>query len=413
MTQDKLAAKVARVVNRSETCSGCGACALISARVSIATDDRGNLRPTVAAAPTPADPEEELRIFDRVCPGVRARSSQNAGQNWHPVFGYYVSAWEASAADPEIRFAGGSAGVLTAMGEWLRESAISSGTVGVTALKTDPRCTIPVVISTREEALAAAGSRYAPVSTLAAYDLSERKALVGRPCEACALARLFDEAKVPRASRPPVLSFFCAGTPSQHATDDLVRELGLDPQHLVSLRYRGNGWPGSFTAIDNEGRRVDEPYESAWGAHLGRDLPWRCKLCPDGTGGDADIAVGDYWAADAKGYPTFADAPGASVVIARSIRGHDWLLRAEREGVLSLGPIDLEQVARIQPLQSERRRTVLWRILGRKLAGRPTPRYRGFQLLRATTLNPRKVVKALFGTIERTISPQSNRIPPS
>lgn len=413
MNTDHLALSIRRVVDSSQTCSGCGACALVSDRVTMQLDDSGNLRPTVAARQADTNSREEHKQFERVCPGVRVTSERSTAPQKHSVFGGYVSAWEAVAIDDETRFAGSSAGVITAMTEWLRSTGVTTGTIGAAADGLAPRRTIAVQIQTRDEALRAAGSRYAPVSTLASYDPRGGQALVAKPCEANALAAIHREYGTRPDARPPVISFFCAGTPSQRATDSLVEELGLQPDQLTELRYRGKGWPGEFYARDVAGRAAAVTYEQAWGAHLGRELPWRCKLCPDGTGGDADIAVGDYWAADARGFPVFGDAPGVSVAIARTRRGHEWLVKAAEHGILALSPVELDDVARVQPLQSERKQTLTWRLLGRVLAGRPVPRYRGFRLLLATTLKPRKVAKAFLGTVERTLAPGSRRIPPS
>ncbi len=118
-------------------------------------------------------------------------------------------------------------------------------------------------------------------------------------------------------------------------------------------------------------------YEDSWGGkNLGRRLPLRCKLCADGTGGeDADIAVGDFWATDAKGgYPAFDNADGNSVIIARTQRGAELLLAAADQRILTLNPpVNLESVAAVQPLQAERRRTLAGRLAGRRLAGYRVP----------------------------------------
>lgn len=45
-------------------------------------------------------------------------------------------------------------------------------------------------------------------------------------------------------AEPIILSFFCAGTPSQLATDALATELIRD-QPVADLWYRGRGWPAT------------------------------------------------------------------------------------------------------------------------------------------------------------------------
>jgi coenzyme F420 hydrogenase subunit beta len=395
---------------RAQSCSGCGACVQVSARVALSLDGGGQLRPQVVSPPTSAhEARRERRQFDAVCPGRRSQVPHVRSTKHHKVFGAYVSAWEGKAVDPEVRFAGGSAGVLTALTVWMTQSGIAQGAVGVAAATNESRRTVPVSITTRDEALRAAGSRYAPASTLASYDVAGREAYVGRPCEAAALRQLQDSLRVPVGGRPPSLTFFCAGMPSQDATDALIRSLGTEPAEARNLRYRGNGWPGAFTFEDGHGTVKQLSYEKSWGGCLGRDLPWRCKLCPDGTGGSADIAVGDFWDADARGFPLFAERDGTSVVIARTDRGHEWLMRAAADGVLLLSGIDLNKVAQVQPAQTLRKRTLIFRLMGRVLGGRPVPRYRGYRLLASVTLNPKQLTKALLGTLRRTVRESNHR----
>lgn len=402
--RDELQERITHVVRRADTCSGCGACAHVSTRVTFALDGRGHLRPKVIRPPaTEAEAGDERRQFDAVCPGLLSQAPRLQNAKHHKVFGSYISAWEGQAVDSEIRFGGGSAGVLTALTIWMTESGIAERGIGVAAKGDESRRTVPISITTREEALRAAGSRYAPVSTLAAYDLAGHDAYVGRPCEVDALRQLQDFRQIPADDRPPSLTFFCAGVPGQAATDSLIHSLGTEPTEARNLRYRGNGWPGEFTFEDGQGNVQRLSYEKSWGMHLGRDLPWRCKLCPDGTGSSADIAVGDFWEADERGFPVFLDKDGTSVVIARTVRGQEWLMRAAREGVLQLSGIDLDNVAQVQPLQVERKRTLFVRLAGRILGGRPVPRYRGYRLLASSTLSPKKLAKAFLGTLERTI----------
>lgn len=90
-----------------------------------------------------------------------------------------------------------------------------------------------------------AGSRYAPVSNASAPEaLRSSTVFIGKPCEAQAVRRM----STADGGEPPViLSFLCAGTPRQDATDGLLDELGAH-RPLESMWYRGHGWPGSFTA---------------------------------------------------------------------------------------------------------------------------------------------------------------------
>ena len=322
-----------------------------------------------------------------------ARGSRSS----HPTMGDYVSTWRAWAVDDRIRRAGGSAGVLTALSTWLVDSGGATAVVAAASDGREPRRTVPVRITTAAQALDAAGSRYAPVATCSSFDPTDpSSAFVGKPCEVDAARRLVGTA-VPQ---PHLLSFFCAGVPSQHATDELVEHLGVDPAAVTALRYRGDGWPGEFR-VDSEAGRSTLTYEESWGQHLGRRLQDRCKICPDGTGTHADVVVGDLWEADERGFPEFSDRPGSSVAIARTPRGHDLLQRARTAGVLALEAIDIDEAAQVQPYQKVRLETLLGRLVGRRAAGLRVPRVRGYHLTRLALTDLRRTVRFARGSWRR------------
>jgi coenzyme F420 hydrogenase subunit beta len=396
---DKFQRAVEKVVE-NDNCSGCGACALISPRVSMNLSPKGYMRPVVQPGNESAVAESAL--FKRVCPGVTVDSRAAKGPSSHPIFGRYWSVWEAWAADPTVRFEGSSAGVTTA----LAQLVVSSGgtTVGAAASRSQPTRTVPVTLTTKEEALAAAGSRYAPVATAAnAGGLTESDAFVGKPCEVAAMHAL--HASRANDEGPILLSFFCAGTPSQHATDELASvRLGVASSEISTLDYRGNGWPGEFTVVSHDGRRQALSYQESWGQILGKALQWRCKICPDGTGQLADITVGDFWESDASGYPRFdAETAGRSVVICRTKRGHDFLLKAVQTSSVEVRPLAIESLDSVQPLQVDRRATMAGRVVGTRAAGRAVPRFRGFGVTRLGLNYPKRNIRAGVGAFLRVL----------
>lgn len=371
-------------------------------------DAEGFLRPTVAnTLAVPFDDKSEAALFRRTCPGLGLSAPLSEGNSrHHETFGRYVAAWSGWAEDEQIRFEGSSGGVLTALSIWLLESKTVTSVTGSAASKSAPNRTVSVQIISREEALASAGSRYAPVGNAAFVNATDRHAaMVGKPCEVSAVSRFQVAGGHFLNEGPLLLSFFCAGTPSQRATDKLSESMGVAVDDLDDLRYRGRGWPGLFRVRSKEGQVREITYDESWGKHLGRDLQWRCKTCVDGTGGDADIAVGDFWKADSKGFPLFEDGDGNSVIIARSERGRKVLELAQAAGIVHLDPIDLDEVAAIQPLQVERKRTVIGRLMGRKLAGKRVPRYRGYGIWRLAATYLRQNIRASIGTFRRTLFP--------
>ena len=389
-------------------CTGCGLCAAMSEAVTM-ENIKGFQRP-VFKGEVPLDQDDNLnRDFRAACPGLRVEAVRNEGSTRHPVLGPIVGIWEAHATDDSVRTKASSGGVLTALNLFLIETGRASKVLSATADSTNPRTTVPVTIMTREQALAAAGSRYAPTSTL-----SHQKAflpgvaITGKPCEVSAYRAY---SRVNDAELPFLMSFFCAGTPSQQATDDLVEKLGIPRDvPLANLWYRGNGWPGEFTATSVDGDTVSTTYTESWGAALGPTVQWRCRICPDGVGESADITAGDFWEADEKGYPEFSDKPGRSVLIARTQRGYELVLEAARAGVLSINPTNPDVVASMQPYQTSRRQFLLPRLLGSRILLGAVPYVSGFGILKSALRNPIRSYKELRGTVTRIRYRQRNGI---
>lgn len=389
--------EVAKVL-KADACSGCGVCTLLDGGLSMELNESGYLRPIAANAPD--ERTNAVRVFKRACPGRQVVAKRPKGSFRHPLLGSYFEAWEAWAVDPEIRDRGSSGGVLTAIQGWLLESGIATSLTTAAADTRRPVRTVPVTITSKAEALATAGSRYAPVGIGQSATLDSRHAMTAKPCEVAAIRAM--AAEIPDET-PILLSFFCAGTPSQHATEQLIRDLGgPDPERVTDLWYRGRGWPGRFTAVSGEGE-VSTDYRSSWGEALGPTTQWRCKICPDGIGESADIAAADSWEVSDGGYPVFGEQEGRSALLARTERGLALVLAAQEAGVIELRPLDLAHLAQAQPLQTSRRQYLAGRLLGARLGGRPWPRYKGFGLVRLSMANPRLAVRTLRGTFRRVL----------
>lgn len=343
--------------------------------------------------------DDPVREFARVCPGRIVSSPHPAGAERQSQLGSYLESWAVWATDPDARYRGASGGVLTALSIWLTQSGRADTVFGA-GPDANPSRTVSVRITDRDSALASAGSRYGPVAALTAPGaLDPRNAVITKPCEASALDRLLKERG--EKERPLILSFFCAGVPSQHATDELVRELGVpDGEELTGLRYRGFGWPGRFTAM-TAAREVSTDYRTSWGDRLGPTIQWRCKICPDGVGESADLAACDYWETDAEGYPLFEEGDGRSGLLVRTERGREVLRAAMEAGVLEGERIEARRIAAIQPGQTWRRENLWARLLGARLAGVRVPVYRGFPLRRFALRRPRQSFRAAKGAWRR------------
>ena len=408
-SRDRFDDAVSRVVS-NDNCSGCGACALVNPNYVMQLDDAGFNRPIKVRKEVLQGPDLDVRLSDfrASCPGISVKTSDPEGSKRRGLMGPIVSSWEAWSNDEELRFRGSSGGALSALSAWLLESGRAARVIGAQSDPAAPSTTRSVVIGLPSQVAEIAGSRYAPASNAALSGAADfRTAFVGRPCEVSAIRQLTSH----RKSEPPVLlSFFCAGVPSQRSTDNLIEALGIKRgTPLNTMRYRGHGWPGAFYAEDMAGNSVSTSYDESWGKALGPSVQWRCKLCPDGMGESADIVAGDYWRTDDRGYPVFENSEGISALIARTQRGHTLIMEAIAAGIISATPLDVGRVAAIQPLQITRRETLFGRLLGRALAGFRVPKYVGFRLLATALRNPVVSLRHAYGSYRRS-SKHSRRL---
>lgn len=357
-------------------------------------DADGYLRPSRIAAT--AEPPSAA-AFDAICPGrtVRAASTP-AGVTRHPTMGPALGVWVAWATDPEIRFRGSSGGAITALSRWLLAEQGTPTLIAARRTAEDPTRTESVKITHAAEAVDSAGSRYAPTASAALADpAAPDEIFVGKPCEVAAVRALSQDNR-----SPLLISFFCAGTPSQHATDALVARLG-NGRPPKDLWYRGRGWPGRFTVVNDDESEGSLSYHESWGKSLGPTAQWRCKICPDGVGESADIVAADYWEVDARGYPVFDEDAGSSALIARTPRGLEVIERAAAAGVVTMTPTTLDRLAQSQPFQVKRRSTLAARLLGARLAGREIPQYLGFGLLALAVRQPLDALRTARGSYRR------------
>ena len=397
------APSLARVA-RGDLCAGCGACAgLFPRKIRMTTATPGYLRPVQSE---PLTPEEDAQVWS-ICPGLG--QVVDPGERSDTVlWGPFVAMETGWAADPSIRFAGSSGGALSMLLVHLLESGTVDAVVQTAASADFPIGNSTVVSVDTASIVQAAGSRYAPSAPLS--DLSgqvasgRRHAFVGKPCDAAALRAICQgDAKV-AAAFPVILSFFCAGVPSHAGGQAVLQALGTDLEATAKFRFRGNGWPGMATATDHNGVERRMSYHDSWGRILTRHVQHRCKICADGTGTAADIVCADAWETDDRGYPRFAEAPGISLIVARTKLGAQILDQARQSGRIQTQPFDQKLLAAIQPGQRERRRALLARLAALRLVGRPVPRYRGLHLLAAARQNPlARNLRNFLGTLRRAV----------
>jgi coenzyme F420 hydrogenase subunit beta len=369
-----------RRILEADLCAGCGLCAGISGgAIAMHISPEGYLRPR-QDAPIPDDTD---RLISELCPGISLRQDSKEGTD-HVLWGPIIDARTGAATDPALRHHASSGGALSAILAHLLESGMVDRIIQTAASPAAPLENVTVTSLDREEIDKAAGSRYAPSAPLAdlgrELDRPGRFALVGKPCDIAA-ARALGRVDLRVAEKIPVmLSFFCAGVPSLKGARQIVKALGAGEDEVARFRYRGDGWPGRATATLRDGRELSMSYADSWGAILSKHVQFRCKICPDGSGGFADIVCADAWQTDEKGYPLFEEQDGRSLILTRTGRGEEIVAAAENADRIATGQIDVKEIEKTQPSQARRKRLVLSRVLAMRAFARSAPAFVGLSI---------------------------------
>ena len=369
-----------------QLCCGCGACAALYPDQIEMFDalDYGR-RPRFRDGTDPVVAQDAMAV----CPGIELNRlsmpyDQLEGQRFFDVWGPVLGVWEGHATDPDIRYEGSSGGAATALAMFAMEQLNMEGTLHTRARKDIPYLNETTFSKTKQDLLAGAGSRYAPASPCDGLGRIEQAdgpcVFIGKPCDVAGVQkaimlrpRLADKIGL-------TIAFFCAGTPSTSGTLQMLRQMGIeDPASVVSLRYRGRGWPGNAVAeyIDQNGQkqRKELTYDQSWGDILQKYRQWRCYICPDHIGEYADIAVADAWHRKVEEHQ-----PGRSIIIARTPRGLEIARKALAAGFLALDPAQPEILSQCMPWQTSLKAQLWARLKTLALMRVPTPEYQDFNL---------------------------------
>lgn len=396
-------------VTEKQLCLGCGACAFAEPdHVDMVDVPELGRRPLVRPGSDGARAAERALA---VCPGASlTQTASRTDLRWSTAmfdaWGPVLEIWEGHASDEEVRFAASSGGAATALALHGLTRGGMHGVLHITARSDIPYLNTTVLSRSRDELLAATGSRYAPASPCERLDLIEQATgpcvFIGKPCDVAALEKACRQRPALDRKVGLTIAIFCAGTPSTKGTLEMIRAMGIDrPDAVRSLRYRGRGWPGVAqvqAAVGDEVVTRTLSYEESWGDILQRHRPWRCHVCADHTGEFADISVGDPWYREIPD-----DEPGRSLVIARTERGRRFLAEARSSSALAIEPVDDSVVARSQPNLLTTRGAVWGRIVTSRLLGVAAPKFRRMPIFRIWwhNLTPKQKLQSIYGTTKR------------
>ncbi|MDI1276377.1 Coenzyme F420 hydrogenase/dehydrogenase, beta subunit C-terminal domain [Methylobacter sp.] len=390
-------------------CLGCGACeyACPEKKIKLINFIDQGIRPVVL----PTGDCSGCSDCVTVCPGVGVshdpmmKTAEGVinmlTEGWGPV----LEIWEGHATDKVIRFDGSSGGLASALALYCIENEGMRGVVHVGNDSEEQYKNKSTFSRTRDDILATTGSRYSPASPCdlfqAIEDAEGACVFIGKPCDLEGLRKTQSIRPGLSKNIGVAIGIFCAGTPSTQGTVDLLAKYGISHEDVEELRYRGRGWPGSFSVrlkSDSEWLEL-ATYEEAWN-FLQAYRPYRCHVCPDGTSEFADISCGDPWYRSID-----ADEPGKSLVLVRSEKGREIVKGAIKAGYIQLTPVEPEILERSQKELLRKRGAIWGRVTTMKTLGIPAPHFQGFSLLQNwLKLSSGQKIRSILGTAKRVIT---------
>ena len=378
----------------SEYCVGCGLCKA-EKRAEVITNERGYYEIVSG----------DISWLQKVCPCGGMQTQKFSGHLW----GHYEGLYYGWSKDAAIRKHASSGGALTELASYLLDSNSVDCIIHTQSDPKDPTKTISCISTTREELKHRCGSRYSishPLAIIRELDLSKKYAFIGKPCDVDALTNAFSINSELRNAIVYTMSFFCAGVPSFDAQNKLLKALGCEKGKCRNLRYRGDGWPGFATAVDDQGKEYKMDYDSSWGKILGRDIMPVCRICMNGIGESADIACADGWHLKEDGRPDFSEGDGRNVIFARTKEGLNIVNKAAQSGGLHIEVFsDAERILpKMQYAQAGRRQSLLAKKVAMNLCFRKFPNY-STHVMREYSKTAPLIYRLKFfkGTVERII----------
>ena len=350
-------------IHKNRLCIGCGLCESLG-------KDRGYRLSLKSSGfyfvdlPVTRVSELEERMAN-CCPAISLIGDGTSG-----IWGNYISMTRAYSTDTQLRYHASSGGIVSAICKYAIESGFSDAVLHVGVDPTDSLQNRLLISRTPEDVVSRAASRYAPALMFSdlrqILDSTEESfVFVGKSCDILAIKNFLSEFKEYAGRIRLCVSIFCAGMPSYVATKRIIDSFNksISP---VSVKYRGDGWPGCFTVKGEDGEAYRMEYSEEWNKYLGPTIHFRCKICPDSIGSLADISVGDAWHL-ISGKPDFKEKDGESCVLVRSEIGEQLIERMKALGLIVVSPLSECDLALMQFNHIRKRTSSAYKIIVMKI----------------------------------------------
>lgn len=294
------------------------------------------------------------------------------------VLGSYLGSYIGHATESEVRYRASSGGIVTGLLVYALEKGIIDGALVTRMNRDQPWKPEPFIAKTRDEIIEASASKYCPVPAnimireLLSAQEDEKFAVVGLPCHIQGIRKAEQAYKKLKERVVLHIGLFCSHNDTFWQTDYLLRSMDASKDDLKSIRYRGDGWPGTMSVQLRSGKDSSMPFHKAIFPHL----LWfnamnRCLYCCDLTAELADISVGDPWIPEV----TAGEKIGQSIFLVRTEDAQSLVLRAASDGCLNYSPILAERVKESLSMGETKKVDVQVRMSLRKMIGKSIPDY--------------------------------------
>jgi len=297
---------IEKIVNNT-LCTGCGTCRAVcpNQAIEMVLTENGIYKPKIkssicTACGTCVDCCPIIDFWERDIEKIQ----KNIGQfDFNRIFGYYSGLYTAHSLNSHIRHDCSSGGFITSLLLYLIENKIVDYVVVADQDEKSIYLHKPKLTKNKKEIIKASGSKYIPITQSAAIknilDAKGKCAFVGLPCHINGIIKASEKFPLIKEKIKFKISLFCGGVSNLYATKYLVKLSETLNEDMLSIKFRGGGWPGFFKLTKKDGSFIKIPYQSirAMGGVYSSPLfrPLYCAMCSDPFGRLSDISTGDAW----------------------------------------------------------------------------------------------------------------------
>jgi coenzyme F420 hydrogenase subunit beta len=321
-------------------CTGCAACVMACPRDVLGYGD--DYFPVQVGEGMAHDQcvigDRGCDVCTRACPRFRDWESEldealfDRPRTRDEVYGQVRSILLVRATDAGIAEVGQDGGLVSTLLVWGLQTGRIDGALSSVIVDggRGPFDAEPALVTTREQVLATAGSRYTySANPLAMADAEERKlkqlALVGMSCQASINGSL-PARKVNKYDRKIALTIglLCSKTFTYEGQKQVLADHGIDVAEVVKINIKGR-----YQVWTADGGYHEIPLK-LFHPHTREG----CKLCPDFAAQHADISTGGIGADD-----------NWTLTLIRTARGEEWMKGVIDAGLIEARPGEDDPVA--------------------------------------------------------------------